>query len=468
MMDIVLNDRQRAVLVWIADGCPAGVYDGEGHKVSAAALRARGLVKIRGRGQAWHAELTDRGRAFLSGSPTAHATQPSREPKPLPATDQEPQSSPPRQIERQPTKTEKLVADVTAAGGRLVLPDETAKGGVNWRQRAYAAQRHGKVPDGKHLVVSRGRDGFVIELKDGLTGNELGAEQIQVPARLTKYHRVARQFRDRTDLQQISRKALPRALRIIHALALEIESRGHRIECANARQHDRLGRRERNAKDSAHLVVTIKDHDLELRIYEKGVGLRSAWEEQKAYYEENRLNFRLGYLPSRPTPYDKDATGQLNISLLGHSRRQTSWGDRKRWKLDDRLGQALRELETQAVEAEERRLAREREEAERQRQWEAAIANAKRRFVEDHQLDVLRRRVQGWEEADAIRAYCDAVEARHGQAATEADTVAWLRLAREHADRLQRLPTMPTDPEITNEALKPYLGRWNPYGPRGW
>lgn len=324
------------------------------------------------------------------------------------------------------------------------------------------------MPDGKHLVVSRGREGFVIELKDGQTGNELGAEEIRVPARLTKYHGVAREFRDHTDLQQISRKALSRALRIIHALAVEIERRGHRIKCANAPQTNRYGQRERNAKDSAHLLVTVKSHEIGLRIYEKGVGLRGAWEQQKSYYEENRVNFRLGYLPSRPTAYDKDATGQLNISLLGYSSRQTTWGDRKRWKLDDRLGQILRELETQADEAEERRLAREREEAERQLQWEAAMANAKRRFIEDHQLEVLRRRVHAWQEADAIRAYCDAVEARHGPAATEPDTAAWLELAREHADRLQRLPTMPADPEITNEALKPYLGPWSPYGPRGW
>jgi hypothetical protein len=467
-MDVVINDRQRSVFDWIADGCPDGIYEGEGHKVSAAALRARGLVKIRGRGKAWNAELTDRGRAFLDGSPTPGPASPPSRPARTPATDRKPQSSPALQADRPPAKTEQLVADVIAGDGRLMLPDETAKSGVNWRQRAYAAQRHGKVPDGKRLVVSRGREGFVIELMDGQTGNELGAEEIHVPARLTKYHRVAGQFRDRTDLQQISRKALPRALRIIHALALEIERRGHQIECANAPQTDRYGRRERNAKDSAHLVVTIGDHDLELRIYEKGVGLRSAWEQQKTYYEENRLNFRLGYLPSRPTAYDKDATGQLNISLLGHSPRQTTWGDRKRWKLDDRLGQILRELETQADEAEERRLAREREEAERQRQWEAAMADAKRRFMEDHQLDVLRRRVQAWQEADAIRAYCDAIEARHGQAATEADTAAWLQLAREHADRLQRLPTMPADPEITDEALKPYLGSWSPYGPRGW
>ena len=74
----------------------------------------------------------------------------------------------------------------------------------------------------------------------------------------------------------------------------------------------------------------------------------------------------------------------------------------------------MRELETQAVEAEERRLAKEREDAERQREWEAAIDHAKRRLVEDHRINVLRDRVRTWHEADAIRAYCDPLEARHG------------------------------------------------------
>jgi hypothetical protein len=78
-MDVVINDRQRAVLDWIADGCPDCAYEGEGHKVSAAALRARGLIKDPRTGPSWNAELTDRGRAFLDGSPTPRpASPPSR------------------------------------------------------------------------------------------------------------------------------------------------------------------------------------------------------------------------------------------------------------------------------------------------------------------------------------------------------------------------------------------------------
>jgi hypothetical protein len=35
----------------------------------------------------------------------------------------------------------------------------------------------------------------------------------------------------------------------------------------------------------------------------------------------------------------------------------------------------------------------------------------------------------------------------------------WIRDGRMHADRTQRLPTMPAEPSATPEALKPYLGR---------
>lgn len=73
-------------------------------------------------------------------------------------------------------------------------------------------------------------------------------------------------------------------------------------------------------------------------------------------------------------------------------------------------------------------------------------------------------------EAEETRAYCDAVEARHGSGAIAADPDAarWLAMAREHSDRAQQLPRMPADPQATHEALKPYLGGWSPYGPRGW
>lgn len=358
-----------------------------------------------------------------------------------------------------------------AAGGRLTLPDETAHGGVNWRQRAYAAQRHGKVPSGKRLSVSWTNVGFEIELLEGETGNELGAEAVPVPARLSKYHPVAREFRDRTSLHEVSRKALPRVLRIVHALAKEAERRGHQLACVRVRD-DSYGRSEWKPSQHGQLVFTINGHELNVRLWEKGAGLRGPYERQRKRWQEDREKpYRLMLFLDRPKPYDSGATGELNIEVLGWSHgRQTKWGDRQRWTLENRLPQLMRELETRAVEAEERRLAKEREEAERRRQWEAAMDRAKLRLIEDHRREVLRRRVTAWNEADAIRAYCNAVEDRHGAdtVAADPDAAQWLAFAREQADSAQRVPRMPADPEVTPEALKPYLGKWSPYGPRGW
>jgi hypothetical protein len=289
--------------------------------------------------------------------------------------------------------------------------------------------------------------------------------------RLTKYHPVAREFRDRTNLHEISRKALPRALRIVHALAVEAERRGYRIACVRVRE-DSYGRTEWKPSHDGQLVFTINGHELRVRIWEKGAGQRGPYDHQMRRWKADREQpFRLMQFVERPKAYDSGATGELNVEALGSAYgRQKAWGDRSRWKLEDRLPNLLREVEVQAVEAEERRLAREREQAERQRQWEAAMERAKLQFIDEHRLEVLRNRVRTWEEAEAIRRYCAAVESRHGAAtiAAEPSAAEWLALARDHADSAQDLPRMPPDPEITHDGIRPYLGGWSPYGPQRW
>jgi hypothetical protein len=238
-----------------------------------------------GRGDQWRAEITDRGRAYLANS----GARPPR-----------------RRIGSADglkllSKTERLVADVIAAGGRLSLPDETAVGGVNWRQRAYAAQRHGKVPAGKHLAVSRSGGMFMISLEEGVTGNELGADEVPVPARVARYHPVAQAFRRRTELHEVSRKALPRASRIVHALAVELDRRSYKIECV-AVERDSYGRPSWNSKHDGQLIVTINGHPNRIRLWEKGAGLRGVWESQTEHWQRERLSPRLGLYLSRPGP----------------------------------------------------------------------------------------------------------------------------------------------------------------------
>ena len=454
-----LNEVQVAVLRWISEGCPdGGVADVVSARISAAALRNRGFATTSGHGATWKASITPAGSGYLEQVESAEPPVP-----------------------RQPnvSVTQQLVDDVVAAGGSLRVPRKRWGGsGVDYAHRARLAESYGKVPAGSHLRVSTvSGDELLIELLSDGTGEVEGGEQnpvlvaVPVPARLSKYHRVAREFRDRTSLHEVSRKALPRALRIVHALALEAERRGYDIACMRIHE-DSYGRSEWKPAQDGQLVLTINGHQLKVRIWEKGAGLRGPYEHQVRRWKHDREQpYRLMQFVDRPKPYDSGSTGELNVEALGSAYgRQKSWGDRARWKVEDRLSNLLRELELQAVEAEERRLAREREQAERERQWEAAMEHAKRRLVEDHRLEVLRARMRAWEEAEAIRAYCEAVEVRHGidVITSDSEAAAWLKLAREHAERMQCIPAMPADPEATHERLKPYLNGWSPYGPQRW
>ncbi|WP_426624456.1 helix-turn-helix domain-containing protein [Leifsonia sp. McL0607] len=73
---ITLNPAQIAVLDWIKDGCPPGVYPDNdyAHRITARALANRGLVRVSGRGSSWCAEPMERG--VMWPEPTEHDTRP--------------------------------------------------------------------------------------------------------------------------------------------------------------------------------------------------------------------------------------------------------------------------------------------------------------------------------------------------------------------------------------------------------
>jgi hypothetical protein len=60
-----LNERQVAVLSWIAEGCPDGIMEGDSYKVSAVALQDRGLIQVSRRRGVWQAEVTAGGRYYV-------------------------------------------------------------------------------------------------------------------------------------------------------------------------------------------------------------------------------------------------------------------------------------------------------------------------------------------------------------------------------------------------------------------
>jgi hypothetical protein len=125
-----LTEKQVSILHWIADGRPDRIMDGDSHRISAAALRNRGLVTTSGRGPTWWAEITQAGREYL-----ARVNGP----------------KPPVPRQANASVTQQLVDNVLAAGGLLRVPrkDPYDCDGVDHEHRARLAERYGKVPAGK-------------------------------------------------------------------------------------------------------------------------------------------------------------------------------------------------------------------------------------------------------------------------------------------------------------------------------
>jgi hypothetical protein len=256
----------------------------------------------------------------------------------------------------------------------------------------------------------------------------------------------------------------------MEALVQGLELRGFTVRYEITDTDEGGYRRSRGGAGEAGRFVVAKDaHELRLVLSEQGVGSRGLWEAHRRRREEQRGALRFDpWDVGRIEPFDKDATGQLDLTIVSSaSSRRSKWGDRKRWSLEDRLPQVARELEVLVDEAKQHQIERERSEAERQRSWETAMESARQAATNAHYVAVLDRRLSAWTQAEHVRAYCDAVEQRHDVAATaDPATVEWLSFARQHADALQNLPRMPPKPELRPEDLKPYLRGWSPYGPR--
>ena len=438
------------------------------HRISAAALRSRELVRISGRGPTWAAQVTKAGREYL-----ARVDGP----------------DPPIARQANVSVAERLVDDVTAAGGSLRVPRKgwNRSATIDYAHRVRLAGRHGKVPPGKRLTVTvtEARDELEIRLidaPDGAPGGRAELAPVAVPVRVGRYHAAARQFRDHPERHEVSRALLPRATRIIHALAVEAERRGWSAH-GSGDSNNGHGRTDWTGTKDGHLGIVAQGHVFWVRMQEEGVRARGDWEAEVQRYRNASTWWSTYTKREHPSgPYDAGAGGRLKLQLHDerwwmYRGRQSRWADRQSWTLEERLPHLFREIEERVAEAdraeEQARLAAlEAAQAakgaaeERERTWQRLMDEARGRLVEDHRATLLRDQVDAWHEAERVRRYCDAVEEAFGN---EPATAEWLGWARAHAaglDPLAQAPVEPEPPEATPEALQRHLpGGWSAYGP---
>jgi len=454
-----LHEGQVALLRWIAEGCPDGVMEGHFYRISASALRSKGLVKISGHGSTWTAKPTMAGQEYL---------------------EQLEGDDPPVPRQANVSVIQRLVDDVIGAGGSMRVPRYHwyAADGVDYERRAHLAERHRKVPPGKRFQITRLDRELEITLVDSPFGAMVpkGLTPVPVPEKVGRHHAAARQFRDRKDRHEVSRALVGRATRVIHAIATEARLRGWEVSGP--------GPQDGPGSQGADLVLLAGGHTLGLRLFEEGVHPRGVWEEEVRRHRN--VSSESSFYRNRTFPrgpYDADATGRLRLELLaGNSmtfaERQWRWGDRASWMLEERLPHLFREIEERIVIAKEatevQRIEAERaaERArlaaeERERNWLVLMDQAKQKLVEAHRAKQLREQASAFAEIQGLRSYVEAMEAAYGDHEETAPWLAWAQSYIDQRDPLGKPPVMPRAPEATPEALQAHLpSGWSADGPR--
>jgi hypothetical protein len=329
---------------------------------------------------------------------------------------------------------ERLIAE-----GSVVVPDPDEAETTEWRRAINYAKRHGLEPPGKRIEKRNyGRRGLELYLATGPHPNSRGqapdeAPRVRVPTQLRSAHPVVAALRDDERRLMMPTALRRRALLLFQGLAAEAVRRGYEV------------------RDRPGCSWRVGEVDVVVDGYACVVVIQQEFPQSTDPERSRKLVIELGY---------------------PRSARQSRWGDRKRWVLEDVLGAVLNEIETRSVEEVLRKEAEARAKMDREGRWRAAMKEAKKQAVQAQLAEVLIEQAGRWQEATALRAYCDALEHRIAEGSvTEEPQVAsarrWLAWARRYAqsvDPLHQLPTMPTPREPQPEDLKPYLKGWSPYG----
>ncbi|GAB3852737.1 hypothetical protein ACFPIJ_48260 [Dactylosporangium cerinum] len=345
--------------------------------------------------------------------------------------------------------------------GPLRIPDPPTPVRAAWRRTISAALRLQLVPEG-HQLRHHGRDrgDLIIELQPATPAPARPA--IVVPADTELSHPLVEALHARPAALAVSPQARPRALRLIQALAVAATRRGHIVDLPPG---DSPG--VQFTKGASTIVLAVVEEDDIVDVLPSGDDLKGP-----QVYDWQRISPQQQCVPS----------GRLMLELPDDLRfhgRRRRWADRQRWRLEDKLGHVLAELEYRAAAQAQAEQEAQLEAADRRQRWEAAMAAARATYIDAHYNKTVRKQVKDWQRAQAARAYAAALAATVGEppapptaehaAADDPRWTWWIARIRRYADDVDpllptpRLPAPPPEPEP--DQLRPFLDGWSPYGP---
>ncbi|MFE9631338.1 hypothetical protein [Streptomyces sp. NPDC006463] len=476
-----LNKRQQQVLQWVGRGCPDGVWEGTGHKLSCQALHSRGLVKVSRRQGQWSVALTKAGQQYLD-----HGSHPPEQPRskdtaPAPqAGIQSPDVAkneksgvkavapvPVQQTSSLPRKktktvTEQLLEELAEAGGRVVKCEASGRETEKWPIRVAAARRSGKIPETKKLHAGWCPDGYEIRLVDTPAWRLAVLPPVPVPARLTTPHPVVKALQAHPQPMALTKSVQGRAFRLIHALLTATQRLGCAIAFGTAESAPAPHRR-RNGPP--HFTITTQGQRCDFLILQ---------EQDRAEHipTKKELSDAEKHSWVRIARYDHSPAERLRICISGGSRhRADEWADTAARPLEDQLAEIVQEVGLRGEAAERKRLTDLEAAREKRLRWEAAMEQAKIDYAETVRVQRLEAQEKAWRRAVGLAEYIDALYLHTqtlpiGPERDEAE--AWIVWASGHVQRLNPLNgtlRLPDIPEPRADDLRPFLHGWNPYGP---
>ncbi|WP_228002372.1 hypothetical protein [Nocardia australiensis] len=449
-----LTDRQGDLLERIADGDDLSKPESAPHRVSARALESRGLVTVSKRKGFFAASITDIGRYYLK-----HGYHPECDRASGGYADGDSENAE-RLISRLGKTSDGIV--------RIAGADEKTR--VAYRRAVYAARCQGLVPEGQILWYTGRSDGdIVVRLLEAGEDNNIDWYRIRQKARKSKAEK---------------KQAPPQDLRQLlseNPAALQVSD----------------GQRERATRFLLELNAAAAKQDQEVRLTRRGehakLGYRIGTQQWELTLTEEHLNAYgrpADYWDMRSSYSKTTPTGKLQLKIGGHqgTHNAHTWEDEKRSPLEERIRKIITTVKASCAEAERRaedsyrkHLAymaeQNQERMEERRQWESAMASARRQAEAMLQRRTMVAALAAWRNAQDLREICTilddtaAAADQRNDPHSAANLRSWCTVGRELADRLDpttcpaSLGKIPFDIEPGVDDLRLYLGGWSPDGP---
>ena len=364
-----LTGPQIAVLRWIAAGCPDGVYADYAHRLSARALENRGLVRIWGRGKSWRAETTSNGTAAVESLAGVSTDVPADISSVV------------------PSPVDLLLTRAVDAGAPLDVGSEFTRDEL--QRLTHEALKSPARPHAKRLSY-KSTDGWRnTQFRVSLTPyfeDTVELRPVPVPEHPGKLHPLARSLREDKEVG-FSREHLTRAVRILHALAVEAEQRSMNVSRPRADAALRLGPPRKAQKGDITIETGGDRVTLELRELppNKGAARPRIWDNSWRGWDSRPRLIRNEKFTS---------TGVLQLAVLTEYGAGEHYRDARGRTLENLLPAVLRDVELRHLYLTESRAQREREAEERREVRWRQFDRAKHAFADDTRVKHLDEQVE--------------------------------------------------------------------------